>query len=58
MHNDINQPITTMSKARKIKAYAKESTVPNIGTGLFANINITKGSIITESAKKLELSKR
>jgi SET domain-containing protein len=42
-----------MSRKRPIKVYAKESTVPDIGKGLFAKVDIKKGSIIVEYKGKL-----
>ena len=42
-----------MSKTMSNKVYAKESLVPNIGKGLFAQVNIKKGSIIAEFKGKL-----
>jgi SET domain-containing protein len=42
-----------MNKIRQDKVYVKESNVPTIGNGLFANTNIKKGSIIAEFKGKL-----
>ena len=40
-------------KKRLDKVYAKESTEPSMGKGLFAKSNIKKGSIIVEFKGKL-----
>jgi len=39
--------------SRQIKAEARQSTIPNIGMGLFANTNISSGSIIVEFNGKI-----
>ena len=46
-----------MSKKSNIKVYVKESAIPNIGKGLFAKINIQRGSIIAEFKGKLKTTK-
>ena len=43
-----------MSKSRKEKVYVGESSIPNIGKGLFSGTNIKKGSIIVEYKGKLK----
>ena len=40
-------------KSKIIKVYSKDSTIPAFGKGLFAQTNITKGSIIVEFKGKL-----
>lgn len=42
-----------MKKRQHIKVYIKESSIPDIGKGLFANEDIKKGSIVVEFRGKL-----